>query len=90
MIIEIIRFLETRPDVQPPKSRAGGLGPYLRSVEHLARSGLAKKPINVKKVKCDGRTDERTDGRTDGRTDERTDGPMDKASYRVACPQLRS
>ena len=35
----------------------------------------------------------RTDGRTDGRTDRRTDGPTDgrtdKASYRVACPQLK-
>ena len=35
----------------------------------------------TKKVKCDGRTD--------GRTDRRTDGWTDKASYRVACPQLK-
>ena len=34
----------------------------------------------------DGRTDERTDGWTDGRKDGRTD----KASYRVACPQLKT
>ena len=31
-----------------------------------------------------------TDGRTDGRTDQRTDGRTDKASYRVACPQLKT
>ena len=32
-------------------------------------------------VLTDGPTNQRTDGRTDGRTD--------KASYRVACPQLK-
>ena len=37
----------------------------------------------------DQRIDGRTDGRTDGPTDRRTDGPTDKASYRVACPQLK-
>ena len=41
----------------------------------------------------DGRTDVRTDGWMDGWTDGRTDGWMDgrtdKASYRVACPQLK-
>ena len=31
-----------------------------------------------------------TDQGTDGRTDGQTDGQMDKASYRVACPQLKS
>ena len=31
-----------------------------------------------------------SDGRTNGRTDGRTDGLTDKASYRVACPQLKS
>ena len=30
-----------------------------------------------------------TDQWTDGRTDGRTDGWTDKASYRVACPQLK-
>ena len=59
-----------------PQSRAGGQGPYLRSVEHLGRSGIAKNPINAEKVKCDGPTDGRTDKRTDGRTD--------KAGCRVA------
>ena len=28
----------------------------MRSVEHLGRSGIVKKPINAKKVKCDGPT----------------------------------
>ena len=46
-----------RPDTRLPKSRAGGQGPYLRSVEHLGRSGIAKNPINAKIVKCDGPTD---------------------------------
>ena len=30
-----------------------------------------------------------TDQRTDGLTNQRTDGRTDKASYRVACPQLK-
>ena len=55
----------TRLDTRLPQSRAGGQGPYLRSVEHLGKSGIAKNPINAKKVKCDGRTDGPTDGRTD-------------------------
>ena len=32
----------------------------------------------------------RTDQRTDRPTDGRTDGRTDKASYRVACPQLKT
>ena len=46
---------ETRPDTRLPQSRAGGQGPYLRSVEHLGRSGIAKNPINAEKVKCDSK-----------------------------------
>ena len=46
-----------RPDTRLPQSRAGGQGPYLRSVEHLGRSSEAKTPINAEKVKCDGPTD---------------------------------
>ena len=30
-----------------------------------------------------------TDQRINGSTDQRTNGPTDKASYRVACPQLK-
>ena len=33
---------ETRPDTRLPKSRAGGQGPYLRSLDHLGRSSEAK------------------------------------------------
>ena len=33
-----------------PQSRAGGQGPYLRSVEHLGKSSMAKKTINAEKV----------------------------------------
>ena len=65
-------YFKTRPDTRLPQSHTGGQGPYLRSVEHLGRSGIAKNPINAKKVKCDGPTDGRTDGRTD------------KAGWRVA------
>ena len=32
----------------------------------------------------------RADGPTDRRTNSPTDGPTDKASYRVACPQLKT
>ena len=60
------RDKKTRPDTRLPQSRAGGQGPYSRSVEYLGRSGIAKNPINAEKVKCDGWTDGRTDGRTDG------------------------
>ena len=52
---------KTRPDTRLPQSRAGGQGPYLRSPEHLGRSGKAKKLKNAEKVKCDGPTDGPTD-----------------------------
>ena len=35
--------LKTRPDTRLPKSRAGGQGPYLRSLEHLGRSNKVQK-----------------------------------------------
>ena len=60
---------KTRPDTRLPQSRAGGQGLYLRSLNHLGRSGEAKDCKNQKKVKCNGPTDGPTDGRTDGRTD---------------------
>ena len=41
---------ETRPDTGLPQSRAGGQGPYLRSVEHLSRSSKTKNPIIAKEV----------------------------------------
>ena len=75
----------TRLDTRLPQSRAGGQGPYLRSPEHLGRSGKAKKLKNAEKVKCDGPTDRRTDRPTDGPTDRRTD----KAGCRVACTRLK-
>ena len=34
-------------------------------------------------------TDGPTDQRMDQRMERQTDGPTDKASYRVACPQLK-
>ena len=42
---------KTRPDTRLPQSRAGGQGPYLRSVEHLGRSGIARNFINAEKIK---------------------------------------
>ena len=55
---------KTRPDTRLPQSRAGGQGPYLRSLDHLGRSSEAIDRKNPKKVKCDGRTDGPTDGPT--------------------------
>ena len=34
----LLLVLETRLDTRLPKSRAGGQGPYLRSLDHLGRS----------------------------------------------------
>ena len=34
---------KTRPDTQLPKSRAGGQGPYLRSLDHLGSSSEVQK-----------------------------------------------
>ena len=33
---------KTRPDTRLPKSRVGGQGPYLRSLDHLGRSSEVK------------------------------------------------
>ena len=45
----VVIFMGTRLDTQLPQSRAGGQGPYLRSAEHLGRSGKAKKLNNAEK-----------------------------------------
>ena len=37
------RESETRPDTRLPKSRAGGQGPYSRSVDYLGRSSMVQK-----------------------------------------------
>ena len=90
----MLSLIKTRPDTRLPQSRAGGQGPYLRSVEHLGKSGTAKNPINAKKVKCAGPTDQWTDGRTNGWTDGWMDRRTDKAGCRVVlhatkkCTQL--
>ena len=36
------RLWKTRPDTRLPKSRAGGQGPYLRSLDHLGWSSEVK------------------------------------------------
>ena len=53
---------ETRPDTRLPQSRAGGQGPYLRSVEHLSRSDSAKNLINPKQGRIHGQYQSRTGG----------------------------
>ena len=68
LIIFKILHYRTRPDTWLPQSRAGGQGPYLRSLDHLGRSSEAKDRKNPKKVKCDGRTDRQMDRRTNRRT----------------------
>ena len=42
---------KTRPDTRLPKSHAGGQGPYLRSLDHLGRSGEVQKIKNHEKSK---------------------------------------
>ena len=41
----------TRPDTRLPKSRAGGRGLYLKSLDHLGRNSEAKDAKNLKKSK---------------------------------------
>ena len=49
-IFQILNLLvfgyKTRPDTRLPKSRAGGQGPYLRSLGHLGRSSEVKEMIS--------------------------------------------
>ena len=66
----------TRPDTRLPQLRAGGQGPYLRSVEHWA-GAVQPKPHERRKSSV-------TDRRTDGQTDGQTDAPTDKAGCRVS------
>ena len=63
----VMALIGTRPDTRLPQSRAGGQGPYLRSLDHFGRSSEAIDRKNLKKVKCDGPTE-------DGLTDQRTNG----------------
>ena len=78
-----MKIILTRLDAWLPQLRAGGQGPYLRSVEHLGRTGIAENPINAEKVKCDGPTNRRTDGPTDGRTDGPTKRGVESRSTRL-------
>ena len=45
--------------------------------------------LTISNGPTEGWMDRRTNHRTEGWTDKRTDGRTDKASYRVACPQLK-
>ena len=70
----LIMFKRTRPDTRLPKSRAGGQGPYLRSLHRLGRSSGVKKIIKKSKT---------------WRTTRPTYWPTDKAGCRVACTRLK-
>ena len=61
VILEWEKGNKTRPDTRLPQSRAGGQGPFLRSLHHLGRSSEVKDRKNPRKVKCDQRTDQQTD-----------------------------
>ena len=66
-------YIKTRLDTRLPQSRAGGQGPYLRSLDHLGWSCEAKDRKNPKKL-CE----------TDGLMDQWMDEQTDKAGCRVA------
>ena len=89
----LLCIIRTRPDTRLPQSRAGGQGPFLRSMEDLGRSSMAKKMCDGQTDgqmdrRLDGLTDRQTDGWTDrrmnGRTDRRKDGQTDKVGCKVA------
>ena len=61
----MLTLFRSRLDTRLSQLRAGGQGPYFMSEEHIGSSYIAKKPVNAKKVMCDGPTDQRTDGPTD-------------------------
>ena len=63
------------------KKKENKAGYTATSCGQVGRGGNARFH-SFRLVLTDGPTNQRTDGRTDGRTD--------KASYRVACPQLKS
>ena len=46
-----VDLIITRPDTRLPQSRAGGQGPYLRSLDHLGRSSEVKEIKSQKKSK---------------------------------------
>ena len=50
--------LISRLDAQLPQSFAGGQGLYLSALEHLGKSSKDKDHKNIKKLKCDRRTDQ--------------------------------
>ena len=54
-------MIKSRLDTRLPKSRAGGQGPYLRSLDYLGRSEVIEVKFEKSKM---WPTDQRTDGRT--------------------------
>ena len=70
------------------------VGSNLSKLDQICRIWI--KPVQIGSKQADRQTDGWTDrpdeqtDQTDRRTDGRTDGRTDKASYRVACPQLKT
>ena len=78
--LERAEWDKTRPDTRPIPVAVGWAGP--------------KCVFSHFKLDHHGPTDQRTNGPTDGWTNQRPDGQTDrrtdKASYRVACSQLKT
>ena len=68
--------------IRPPSIPTSNTQTYTKSIEN-ARFPTFQ--LDHHDGRTNGPTDQRTDQRTNGPTDQRTD----KASYRVACPQLK-
>ena len=75
----------TRPDTRLSQSRAGGQGPYLRSLDHLSRSHEAKDHRNPRKVNCD----RRTDGRTNWPTKRGVESRSTQLKYHIGIVSLQ-
>ena len=81
------------------QSRAGGQGPYLRLLDHLARSIEVKNPKNLKKVKCvesrstrlkttQTHTQSHTDTQTQTYTHKYTPHPHTRPHYTHTTPYI--
>ena len=84
---------QTRPDTctRLPQSRAGGQRPYLRSLDHLGRSGEVKKVKRIKKVKwgpTDGRTKRGVESRSTRLKRMRSHWWFSSGEILKSCPSL--
>ena len=72
----------TKPNTLLLKCRAGGQGPYLRSLDHLDRSSGSIKKI-IKKVKHDQPTNQPNNQPTSRPTNQPTDQPANQQTNNV-------